>query len=80
MNMATKKETFESRMARIDEIVRKLDAGDADLDESLKLYEEGIKLVHACTKRLDEAEQIVKQLQVQPDGKLALVNFDPEEE
>lgn len=80
MNMATKKETFESRMARIDEIVHKLDAGDADLDESLKLYEEGIKLVHACTKRLDEAELTVKQLQAQPDGKLALVDFDPEEE
>lgn len=78
--MATKKMKFEAQMARIEEIVQKLDAGDAELDESLKLYEEGIALVRACTKRLDEAEQTVKQLQAQPDGKLALVDFTPEGE
>ena len=76
--MATKNMKFEDRMARIDEIVQKLDAGDADLDESLKLYGEGLTLVRACTKRLDEAEQTVKMLQAQPDGKLALVDFEQE--
>ena len=78
--MATKNMKFEDRMARIDEIVQKLDAGDADLDESLKLYGEGITLVRACTKRLDEAEQTVKMLQAQLDGKLALTDFASVEE
>lgn len=63
-------------MARIDEIVAKLDAGDADLDEALKLYEEGVKLVRACHARLDDATQTVKMLETQADGKLALVDFE----
>lgn len=67
-------------MARIEEIVARLDAGDTDLDGSLKLYEEGIRLVRDCTKRLDEAEQTVKLLRAQPDGKLALVDFSTDGE
>lgn len=78
--MATKKTGFEEQMARIEEIVARLDAGDTDLDGSLKLYEEGIRLVRACTKRLDEAEQTVKLLRTQPDGKLALVDFSADSE
>lgn len=62
-------------MARIEKIVATLDAGDADLDESLKLYREGIGLVRECTKRLDEAEQTVKMLQLREDGKLTLTDF-----
>lgn len=62
-------------MARIEAIVAELEAGDADLDESLKLYREGIGLVRDCAKRLDEAEQTVKMLQAQEDGKLALTDF-----
>ncbi len=65
-------------MARIEKIVATLDAGDADLDESLKLYREGIGLVRECTKRLDEAEQTVKMLQLREDGKLTLTDFAPE--
>lgn len=65
-------------MARIEEIVATLDAGTADLDESLKLYREGIGLVRDCTKRLDEAEQSVKMLQLREDGKLTLTDFAPE--
>ncbi len=78
--MATKKVKFEDRMDRIGEIVSRLDAGDADLDESLKLYEEGIRLVRECTKQLDEATQTVKMLQATPDGKLALTEFEKDGE
>lgn len=78
--MATKKVKFEDRMERIGEIVSRLDAGDADLDESLKLYEEGIRLVRECTKQLDEATQTVKMLQATPDGKLALTEFEKDGE
>ena len=59
-----KKKTFESSLARLEEIVRAMESGDAMLDESLALYEEGVKLVKFCTKTLDAAEQKV----MRPDG------------
>lgn len=76
--MATKKQSFEAQMERIEEIVRLLDAGDAGLDASLKLYEEGISLVRTCTKRLDEATQRVRMLQLSADGTPTLVDVEPE--
>lgn len=74
--MATKKVKFEDQMERIGEIVSKLDAGECDLDGSLKLYEEGIRLVRACTEQLETAEQKVKLLQATPDGNLRVTDFD----
>ena len=58
-----KKMTFEEALARLDEIVRSMEAGGAMLDESLSLFEEGIKLVKFCQSALDGAEQKVKLLQ-----------------
>ena len=55
--------TFEQTAARIDEIVRLLEKGDAPLDESLALFEEGAKMIKICGKMLDEAEQTVVRLQ-----------------
>ena len=57
--MAEKKLTFEHGMERLEEIVSKLERGEAALDESLKLFEEGAKLVKQCTAMLDKAEQKV---------------------
>lgn len=65
--MATKK-TFEENMARLEEIVSKLEKGDAQLSESLSLFEEGTQLVSACRKELDQAEQQVVKLMKGPDG------------
>ena len=65
--MAEKK-TFEENMARLEEIVSKLEKGDAQLSESLSLFEEGTKLVSACRKKLDQAEQQVVKLMKGPDG------------
>ena len=48
--------------------MKSLEKGDAPLAESLKYFEEGTKLVGACTKMLDEAEQKVVQLRKGPDG------------
>ena len=42
-----------------------------------KLYREGVELVRDCTKRLDEAAQTVKMLQMQPDGNMVLTDFAP---
>lgn len=50
---------FEAALARLEEIVTALEKGSADLDESLSLYEEGIRLIKFCNERLDTAEQRV---------------------
>ena len=70
-----KKKTFESSLARLEEIVKAMESGDAMLDESLSLYEEGVKLVKFCTKALDDAEQKVKILQKSEEGTLVEVDF-----
>ena len=48
--MAKKELTFEEAMNRLEEIVDALEGGDYSLDESLKLFEEGVKLVKSCNK------------------------------
>ena len=53
---------FEAALARLEELVRGLEDGDASLDESLAAFEEGIALVRLCTERLQDAEQRVKVL------------------
>ena len=60
--------TFEQATARIDEIVRLLERGDAPLDKSLAVFEEGAKLIKMCGKMLDEAEQKIVRLQKGIDG------------
>lgn len=71
----TKKLTFEAALARLEEIVGKMESGNAMLDESLSLYEEGVKLIQFCSKALDDAEQKVMILQKGEDGKLTEKDF-----
>ncbi len=66
--MAKKEKSFEQSLARLEEIVRLLEKGDAPLAESLGLFEEGAGLIRECGKLLDEAEQKVVQLRKGPDG------------
>ena len=66
--MNEKNMTFEQSMQRLEQIVRTLERGDAQLDESLKLFQEGTELVRACGKLLDEAELEIKKVAVAPDG------------
>ena len=66
--METKTLNFEQAMTRLEEIVRALENGSATLDESLKLYEEGIGLVRTCSAKLDEAEAKIKLLNVTAEG------------
>ena len=65
--MSAKKQTFEQEIARLEEIVAALEKGDAPLADSLALFEEG-KLIAACSKELDQAEQKVVKLMKGPDG------------
>ena len=57
-----KAKTFEEQIGELEEIVKKLENGDVSLDESLELFEQGIKLTKGCQKILDTAEKKVKVL------------------
>jgi exodeoxyribonuclease VII small subunit len=70
------KQNFEGGLKRLDEIVRKLEQGDAPLDDALKLFDEGTKLVGACNKLLDTAEQKVALILKGADGKPAETEFN----
>lgn len=63
MKKSTKQEqSFESRLARLDEIVGILDAGEEPLDELLALYEEGVELTKYCRQYLEKAEQKIEEI------------------
>ena len=62
------KKSFEENMIRLEQIVRTLEKGDAPLEESLKLFQEGTQLVASCGKLLDEAELTVKKIVPGVDG------------
>ncbi len=66
-----KKEKFEETLSRIEEIIGKLESGNLGLEESLKIFEEGIKLSRICSERLDEAERRVEVL-VKGEGGLEI--------
>ena len=66
--MNQKNKTFEENMQRLEQIVRAMERGDVALEESLKLFQEGTKLVASCGKILDEAELQVKKISVAADG------------
>ena len=71
--------SFEEAASRIDEIVRMLERGDAPLDKSLALFEEGAKLIKSCGKILDDAEQKLVFLQRSADGEPEELPFDEDE-
>lgn len=73
-----KKLTFEEAMARLDEIVNALERGDAPLEASLTLFEEGTALIKSCGTLLDTAEQKVVKLQKGSDGEPIESLFDVE--
>lgn len=71
---------FEKKLVRLEEIVNKMEKGELTLDDSLKLFEEGVKLSKECHMRLAEAETKVKILMgVNTDGSLSTQDFSSEE-
>ena len=71
------KEKFEDALNKLEKIVSKLEEGDIPLEESLKLFEEGIRLSRFCKQKLDEAEKKVEILLKGKDGMLKAYPFDP---
>ncbi len=76
--MAEKK--FEDALARLEEIVKELESGDLPLEQSLKMFEEGIKLSRICNKRLEEAERRVEILLKDKSGTIVAQPFQEEKE
>ena len=71
---------FEKKLSRLEEIVQKMEKGDLTLDDSLKLFEEGIKLSRDCQSQLTKAEAQVKKLvSVDASGKAVTEPFKDEE-
>ena len=65
-------------LARLDQVVAALDRESTDLEESLKLYEEGVRLVALCQSKLADAERKIQILKMTPDGEVAEEDFKPE--
>ena len=69
--------SFEAALARLEEIVRTLEKGEAPLDQSIELYQEGDRLKRHCEARLKDAQARIEQIAFGGDGKPAgLKPFD----
>ena len=70
---------FEKKLNRLEDIVNKMETGELSLDESLKSFEEGVKLSRECQQQLSQAEQKVKLLlNVDKDGNAETEDFTAE--
>lgn len=71
---------FEDAMKKLEEIVGKMEKGDMPLNDSLKMFEEGIKLTRFCSQELSKAEKKVELLTRDTKGELVAVPFEEEED
>ncbi|MEE9120029.1 MAG: exodeoxyribonuclease VII small subunit [Syntrophobacteria bacterium] len=78
--MARKKEKFEEVLHKLEAIVAQMEEGDLPLEETLKAFEEGVKLARFCANKLDEAERKVEKLMRDQAGKLQTTPFSEEED
>lgn len=76
--MAKKEENFEELMVKLEEITNKLEKEQLSLDESVKLFEEGMKISKECNSKLEDAEKRITIL-INQDGETKEENFIPEE-
>lgn len=77
--MAEKKQTFEASLQELERIVRNLENGDLALEESLKLFEDGVKLSRECQERLNQAERRIEILMKDGDGNPTLETIRAED-
>jgi exodeoxyribonuclease VII small subunit len=70
--------TFEAALARLEEIVVALEGGERPLEESLRLFEEGIALTRRCAARLDHAQRRIDLLSRDARGEPVLAPFEPD--
>lgn len=72
------KDSFEKDLKRLEDIVAKMEEGDVPLDESMKLFEEGVKLSRLCSERLDKAEKKVEIITADKKGNITTKPFEAE--
>ncbi|MBC7911756.1 MAG: exodeoxyribonuclease VII small subunit [Pyrinomonadaceae bacterium] len=73
-----KSQNFEASLAALEKIVRELERGDLPLEESLRLFEEGVTLSRECQERLSQAERRIETLLRDAEGRPVLSAFDEE--
>ncbi len=73
-----KPETFEAALKRLEEIVQRMESGDLALEDSLGLFEEGVRLTRVCSQRLDEAEKKIALLTRDEKGGVEAETVDPD--
>jgi len=72
--------SFEDALARLEQIVRQMEQGDVPLEQSLGLFEEGVRLSRHCAARLDEAEKRIAVLSEGEDGAVTAADMETGEE
>ena len=77
--MSEKKQTFEASLKELEKIVRQLEDGDLPLEESLKLFESGVKLSRECQERLNRAERRIEVLLTDENGNPSLQTLEKED-
>jgi len=76
----TQKISFEKAMERLEKLVEELEEGGISLEDSLKKFEEGVKLSRLCSDKLKEAQKKIEILTKDAKGETAAQPFDPEQE
>lgn len=71
--------TFEASLNELERIVKQLEDGDMPLEESLKLFEDGVRLSRECRERLTNAERRIEVLMKEADGSISLESVSPGE-
>jgi len=74
-----KGQSFETSLAALEKIVRELERGDLPLEESLRLFENGVKLSRECQDRLSQAERRIEVLLRDAEGRPVVNEFEGEE-
>lgn len=72
--------SFETSLNELEKIVKQLESGDLPLEESLKLFETGVKLARECRQRLANAEKKIEVLLKEADGSLVLEEIAVEDD
>jgi exodeoxyribonuclease VII small subunit len=68
--------TFEASLKELEQIVKQLEEGDLPLEESLKLFENGVKLSRECRERLTNAERRIEVLMKEADGSINVESIE----
>jgi exodeoxyribonuclease VII small subunit len=71
---------FEDQLTALETVVERLERGELSLEESVRLFEEGVKLSNACKLELEAAEGKIQVLVEQGSGKMAIAELELDEE